>query len=78
MSVSYLRKAHEAISIIYMIYLKNQQPQIKFPIQHNSKELAFLYITIKNQNGQIIRGISQKPIDNSEYLHLKSYHLKTA
>ena len=42
--------------------LQNLYPKIKFTIS-NSKELPFLDIFIKNQNGQIIRDVYHKSTD---------------
>jgi len=54
--------------------LQNLHPKIKFTIEHNSKELPFLDIIIKNINGQIITDIYHKPTDTQQYLHFKSHH----
>ena len=46
-------------------------------MEHNSKELPFLDILIKNVNGQIISDIYHKPTDTQQYLHFKSHYPKT-
>ena len=54
--------------------LQNLHPKIKFTIEHNFKELPFLIILNKIQNGQIILDIYHKPTDTQHYLHFKSHH----
>ena len=56
--------------------LQNFYPQIRFTMEHSSKELPFLDILIKKVNGQIITDINHKPTDTQQYLHFKSYHPK--
>ena len=46
-------------------------------MEHSSKELPFLDILIKNENGQIITDIYLKPTDTQQYLHFKSHHTKS-
>ena len=41
--------------------LQNLLPRIKFTMEHNFKEESFLDFQIKNENGQIITDIYQKP-----------------
>ena len=43
-------------------------------MEHSFKELPFLDILIKNENGQIIIDIYYKPTDTQQYLHLKSHN----
>ena len=62
----------EDINELYNL-LQNQHPKMKFTIKHNSKELPFLDILIKNINGQIITHIYHKPTDTQQYLHFKSH-----
>ena len=38
------------------------------------KELPFLDILIKNENGEIITDINHKPTDTQQYLHFNSHH----
>ena len=47
-------------------------------MEHSSKELSFLDILIKKENGQIITDIYHKPTDTQQYLHFNSYPHKTA
>ena len=56
--------------------LKNLHLEIKFTMEHSSKELPFLDILIKSLNGQIITDIKQKSTDTQKYLHFKSHHPK--
>ena len=51
---------------------QNLHPEIKFTLEHNSKELPFLEILIKNQNRQIISAIYHKPIVTQLCHHPKS------
>ena len=52
--------------------LQNLHPEIKFTMEHSSKELPFLNIPIKNVNGQIITDNYHKPTDTQKYPHFKS------
>ena len=56
--------------------LQNLHPKIKFTMEHSLKELSFLNILIKNENGQIITEIYHKPIDTQQYFHFKSHNPK--
>ena len=49
--VSYSGNAHEATLMIYPTYSKTYTPKIKFNMKHSFKELPFLVILIKNENG---------------------------
>ena len=50
---------HELLNLLQNLY-----PKIKFTIEHIFKELQFLDILIKNENGQIITDIYHKPTKN--------------
>ena len=56
--------------------LQNLHPQIKFTMGHNSKELPFVDILIKNENGQIITDIYHKSTDTPKYLDFNSHHVE--
>ena len=43
--------------------LQNLHPKIKFTMEYGFKELPFLDIYIKNENGQIITDINHKPTE---------------
>ena len=51
-------------------------PKIKFTMEHSIKELPFLDTLIKNQNGQIITDIYDKPTHTQQYSHFKNHNLK--
>ena len=56
--------------------LQNLHPKMKSIMKHSVKELPFLDILIKNQNGQIITDFYHKPTDTQQYRCFKSHHLK--
>ena len=63
MTISYLGNVQGLnINNLYNL-LQNLNLKIKFTIEHNFKELPFLDILIKNQNGQIILDIYHWPTD---------------
>ena len=45
-------------------------------MEYSFKELLFLDILIKNENGEIITDINHKPTDTQQYLHFNSHHPK--
>ena len=55
---------------------QNLHPEINFTVEHSSKELSFLDILIKSENGQIITDIKYKPTDTHQYPHFNSHHPK--
>ena len=54
--------------------LQNLHPKIKSTMEYSFKELPFLDILIKNENGEIITDIYHKPTDTQRYLHFNSNH----
>ena len=56
--------------------LQNLHPDIKFTMEQNHKEIPFLDILIKNENGKITTDIYRKPTDSQRYLHFMSHHPK--
>ena len=55
-------------------FLQNLHPKIKFTREHNFKELPFLDVLSKNENGQIITDIYHKPTDTQHYPYFQSQH----
>ena len=45
-------------------------------MEYSFKELPFLDLLIKNENGEIISDINHKPTDTQQYLHFNSHHPK--
>ena len=70
MTVAYYVDAHNDVHNLP----QNLHPKIKFTIENNLKELPFLDILIRNQNGQIVIDIFYKPTDTQQYLHFKHHY----
>ena len=47
---------------------------MKFTMEYSLKELPFLDLLIKNENGEIITDIYHKPTDTQKYLHFNSHY----
>ena len=56
--------------------LPNLHSKIKFIMEHSFRNLPFLDILIKNQNGQIIVNIYHKITDTEQYLQFNSHRPK--
>ena len=65
----------ENINDLHNIF-QNLHPKIKFTMEYSCKELPFLDIPIKNENGEIITNIYHKPTDTQQYLHFNNHHPK--
>ena len=63
---------------IYILHnlLPNLHPEINITLKNSFKELPFLDILIKNQNGQIIIDIYHKSTDTRQYHLFKSHNSK--
>ena len=60
---------------IYITFPKTNT-KIKLILEHNRKEVRFLFIHIKNKHIQIIVDIYLKPTYTKQYLSSKSHHTK--
>ena len=49
--------------------LQNLNPKIKFTMEYSCKELPFLDILVKNENGENITDIYHRPTNTQQYLY---------
>ena len=58
----------------FLVYLNSIHPTIKFTSNHSQKEIEFLDVLVKNENGLISTDLFTKKTDTHQYLHFKSCH----